>query len=127
VAPAAVTLRDGRVLLAGGDGSAIAEKPLASAEIFDPKTLAFTTIGSMSAPRVGDTATRLLDGRVLLAGGDGGSAEILDPTTGKFQSVGEMKASRTGPATATLLLDGRVLIAGGGSGSDATSAEIFQP
>jgi hypothetical protein len=39
-------LADGRVLVAGGNSSAVYEKPLASAEIFDPKTGTFAATGS---------------------------------------------------------------------------------
>ncbi|MGA2662190.1 MAG: kelch repeat-containing protein [Verrucomicrobiota bacterium] len=126
--PALATLADGRVLIAGGNGSAVAEVPLASAEIFDPETLAFTSTGSMAATRDGMTATPLLDGRVLVAGGaTDRSAELYDPRAGAFGPTGQMIVYRTGLATATLLADGRVYIAGGGSGDDANSAEIYQP
>jgi len=76
----AVKLKDGRVLVAGGhereydySGSA-----LSTAEIFDPKTGEWTSIPKMIRKRIGATALRLDDGRVLVAGGDAGS-EIYDP------------------------------------------------
>jgi hypothetical protein len=124
--PSVTLLSNGRVLIAGGSGSAVAGRPLASAETFNPTTLAFTATGSMATARDGMTATRLKDGRVLIAGGDDGSAELYNPATGKFSAAGQMIADRTG-ATATLLPDGRVYIAGGGTGPDASSAEIYQP
>lgn len=63
------------------------------------------------------TATRLNDGRVLVAGGfsAGGPvarAEIFDPATNTWQLTGTMTSARSGH-TATLLQDGRVLVAGG--------------
>src|SRR5262249_25599745 len=42
---------------------------LASADFYDPVTNAFTTGPSMTRPRIEHSATRLQDGRVLIAGG----------------------------------------------------------
>jgi hypothetical protein len=77
---------------------------------------------------------RLLDGRVLIAGGgsnDGrqatASAEIFDPATLQWTPTPPMSAARLN-ATATLLPDGRVRVAGGSDGSQAlSSVEIFDP
>src|SRR5215831_17283781 len=45
----------------------------------------FTATGDMTTARVGHTATLLLDGRVLIVGGDKtGTAELYDPATGTF-------------------------------------------
>src|SRR5689334_8814068 len=74
----------------------------------------FTPTGNMTTPRsYGVTATRLLDGKVLITGGSGdrpASAELYDPSTGTFSATGNMTALRIDPS-ATLLADGRVLIA----------------
>jgi hypothetical protein len=88
----------------------------------------FVATGSMKHARMDATATLLLDGRVLIAGGvsDLGeraqaliTAELYDPANGKFTSTGSMNASYT---NATLLSDGLVLMSGG-----STSAELYDP
>lgn len=92
--------------------------------------------GTLNQSRYAHTATRLADGRVLIAGGierEGvalDTTEIYDPATGKFTSAGRMTTKRVGQ-TATLLPDGQVLLTGG---SDLTfydgalaSTELFDP
>src|SRR5262245_58647867 len=87
---------------------------------------------TMSVERRGHTATRLSDGRVLIAGGESSSgalneSEIYDPATSEFSTAGNLNAART-DHTATLLSDGRVLIAGGRNGAGAlNTTEIFDP
>lgn len=87
--------------------------------------------GTMNVSRAFHTATRLLDGRILVAGGItfGGqsgsnyytevldSAEVYDPATGTWTVTGPMRRFRAGH-TATLLPDGRVLVAGGTQGNN---------
>ncbi|HZJ47317.1 MAG TPA: kelch repeat-containing protein [Pyrinomonadaceae bacterium] len=87
---------------------------------------------AMATERRGHTATRLADGRVLIAGGESGSGalnetEIYDPTSATFSVSGNMSTARV-DHSATLLADGRVLIAGGrnGAGSIPTT-EMFDP
>jgi hypothetical protein len=75
----------------------------------------FISVGSMTTPRIGHTATLLLDGHVLITGGSNerpASAELFDPVTNTFTRTGDMTTGRFGNS-ATLLPDGRVLIAGG--------------
>ncbi|MGD0248266.1 MAG: AmmeMemoRadiSam system protein B, partial [Candidatus Limnocylindrales bacterium] len=132
----ATLLRDGRVLIAGGDD--YNNHYFDTAELYDPDAGTFSATGSMATARQGHTATRLDDGRVLIAGGDNGgrsnlaSAELYDPSTGKFSATGSMTKARA-HHTATLLTDGRVLIVGGcrvTSECNSTlvaSAEIYDP
>jgi N-acetylneuraminic acid mutarotase len=91
----------------------------------------FTPLGSAGASL--ETATRLADGRVLLAGGvacassgscpNTGEARLFDPATNTFSVVGPLAIARS-ELTATLLRDGSVLIAGG---ADETAVELFSP
>jgi hypothetical protein len=117
--------QDGRVLITGGNGTDF--EFYASTEIFDPQANggvgAFIPGGTMSRARGGGhTATRLLDGRVLIAGGSScpcptpaDPADIYDPTTGMWSITGPTQEG-IAVHTATLLGNGKVLIAGGGSG-----------
>lgn len=76
----------------------------------------------------------MLDGHVLIAGGDvgdgdGGSpvAELYDPSTGAFTRTGHMIVRRE-QHTAMLLPDGSTLFAGGHLSVDlAATAEIYDP
>ncbi|WP_164002991.1 Ig-like domain-containing protein [Pyxidicoccus caerfyrddinensis] len=88
--------------------------------------------GNLSSGRWDHTATRLADGRVLVAGGETStgaysSAHLYNPATGTWTATGSMSASRT-MHRAVLLDDGRVLVMGGNSGtSNLYSAEIYNP
>jgi Tol biopolymer transport system component len=66
----ATLLPDGHVLIAGGlQQGASTWDQLSSTELYDPGTGAFSPAGSMGDARVDGTATLLVDGRVLIAGG----------------------------------------------------------
>jgi hypothetical protein len=93
----------------------------------------------MATIRIGDTATLLPDGTVLIVGGSErdstgtgsvglASAELYNPRTGAFSTLGSMATGRRDPAS-VLLPDGRVLIAGGWDGDETyfDTAELFQP
>jgi hypothetical protein len=135
----ATLLKDGRVLIAGGDMDCGTTCPIASSLIYDPAAGAFLNTGNLNEPRFSHSATLLQDGRVLIAGGytltgipalitEASTYDIYDPSTGLFTSAGPMREPRAFH-TATLLNDGRVLIAGGqDSFSNATDAtETFDP
>jgi hypothetical protein len=91
---------------------------------------AWTLTGSFNSPRADHTATRLLDGRVLIAGGNTlVSAEVYQPGVGTWSFTGSMSNARY-RHTATLLGSGQVLVAGGCQGSfciGMTSAERYNP
>lgn len=125
------TLRNGEVLMAGGDNGQ--KQMLDTAELYNPRTNKWTPTGKMNVARGGQTATLLPDGTVLLAGGivdDGqptAAAEIYNPKTGRFTRIADMHFARGGQ-TATPLKNGTVLIAGGFDRKDLVrQAEIYHP
>ncbi|MDP8961060.1 MAG: kelch-like protein, partial [Actinomycetota bacterium] len=136
-------LPDGTVLVTGGTGEtgtssqgSQSVRPLAAAELFNPATGTWTPVGDLLVPRFEHTATRLPDGRVLIAGGigsEGGavaavaSAELYDPATRTFARTGQMTQPRSDHA-AVILAGGRVLAVGGDGGESALSGgEIYDP
>lgn len=133
--PTATLLPDDTVLMAGGydnkDGTSVV---LGSAEFYDADAQSFTLTGSLLTPRGRHTATLLLDGTVLIAGGYGddvlASAELYDPVTGEFFAAGSMSEKRW-RHTETLLENGDVLIIGGSKfpgdtpGGALSSAELY--
>jgi WD40 repeat protein len=109
--------------------------PLISPPTVRPSS--WTATGPMLEVRQGGTATLLLDGKVLVAGGLGkqnapggwmsplATAELYDPGTRTWTATGSMTTPRQS-STATLLPDGRVLVAGGDN-ANGTSAELYDP
>ncbi len=123
--PAAVVLRDGRVLVAGGyfriapDGRAPAAGAL------------------LASYRQPDTRSGVLtDVSPPLVGAAMATAELFDPVTGQWTETAPMRYARYG-AAATLLADGRVLVVGSqcpAYGGEVTvdqgacaSAEVYDP
>ena len=125
-----VRLRDGRVMLGGGDGG---EK---SVYIFDGAK--FTATASLHTARSMLSAHTLPDGRVVVIGGSNVSAgsvkspqssyEFWSPKTGQWTyGASKLAIPRTWHASA-LLRDGRILVMGGYSiaGSCAPTASVEQ-
>jgi len=94
----------------------------------------FTPAGRMITPRMGHSATLLLDGRVLIAGGRTylplgldspgplASAEIYDPQTKTFSPTGDMAILHGG--VSVLLPSGKVLFVGSDAGQ-RLAAEVY--
>ena len=115
----ATTLKDGRILIAGGYSSDAGET-LRSAEIFHPSERRFQLLdGLMADGRMDHTATLLDDGRVLITGGwcsqrqeTVASAELWDPGTLTFRTTEPMPYGRH-EHCAIRIGDGRVVVSGG--------------
>lgn len=94
---------------------------------------AWASVGTVPTPRHYSTLSRLLDGRLLLAGGIGGAgpsgeADLYDPASGTWSAAAPMLHLRSDPG-AVRLPDGRVLVFGGdGVGLNTTvAAELYDP
>jgi len=132
----ATLLRDGDVLLAGGNGGLTsgvdASGYVFATEVYDAGLDTWTAVGSLSGGRSTHSATLLASGRVLVAGGEhnGGldSAESYDPVAKQWSAAGSMQHRRIGHQ-AVMLPSGSVLLIGGyntESGYDHTT-EIYDP
>lgn len=132
----AVTLADGRVLVAAGSSAA---GPLSSAELYDPTTGVWTLTGSLNTARMWFGQPALLaDGRVLIAGGtdisgygDYASVEVYNPAMGIWSYTGSLNTPRRG-AQPIRLQDGRVLLAAGAHGLPngnrfLATSELYNP
>jgi len=136
----ATLLPDGNVLVAGGTGN-VAPTLLSSAEVYSPEAQIqgrfWRAIAPMNFGRQLHTATLLMNGKVLVAGGYGvagsyydslASAELYDPMSHTWTNTGSMNSVRRHHA-AVLLPNGKVLVAGGyASGNDISySADLYDP
>lgn len=125
-------LADGRVMITGGRTNTTLESVAALTEIYNPISNTVTPAANLLIPRGFPKATALLDGRVLISGGNMASnisvlrTEIYNPNTDTYTFGGFLTYPRLSVSTATLLADGRVLLVGG-SGVGATVPEIFEP
>jgi hypothetical protein len=150
----ATLLPDGRVLVIGGRDPQ--DRPLATAELWEPKRRVWSAAGRLHLGRCCHTATLLDDGRVLVAGGrvkhddpedceddranhrvcttTTDSVEIWDPRTRRFSEGPNLATGGNGTDfsdraahTATRLTDGRVLIMGGAGASEPDPLALRRP
>ena len=141
----ATLLPSGLVLIAGGfDIVNGLLTPLATAELYDPVLhtttstdshgvatttitggLDFTAAAPMAFTHYGQSATRLADGRVVIAGGNTTQTELYDPAAATWTTQGTTAATHTAHG-AVLLPDGRLLVVGGTQFAQP-AAELFDP
>ena len=119
---AAFVLAGGMLPVTSASAASVAGAPVHPPNTWSP------TAGPMSVPRTSGTATLLVDGDILVAGGGTRTADLYDPSTGTFTPTGSMSVARTN-ATASLLPSGDVLVAGGvnNTGLQVASAELYDP
>ena len=103
-------LRDGTVLVAGGEYNGGVQADMAAATRFDPVANAWTNLTTPAGwAHVGDVPLCVMpDGRVLLGSIDDAHTAFLDPATNAY-TVGPDKADRCAEESFTLLPDGTVL------------------
>jgi hypothetical protein len=130
LAPRAVVLGDGSVLVVGNDDPRCVRDDSVATEIWSPERAAWTSGPSLSKPRADFVALRAGRGSVLITGGVNpglvgasglqdnhqaySSTFLLDPLAAAagWRRTGLLRTARVAPAAATLS-DGRVLVAGG--------------
>jgi hypothetical protein len=126
----ATLLANGQVLIAGGTLSAGHAPGLTSAEIYDPASGQFASTGNLNQGRAFASAVRLLNGQVLVTGGESDavfftSAELYDPASGTFVPTGSANATHFS-SPAVLLNNGKVLFTGCEFPFGST-AELYDP
>ncbi|MDF3820345.1 kelch repeat-containing protein [Leptospira sp. 96542] len=139
-----VLLNDGSILVTGGF---IYPAPLSLNQtyLYYPDSESFLPANSMLRGRSQHTTTRLLDGRVLVAGGtnsliwppspDGSifmmdnSAELYDPNDNTFYLSNSSMMARRSFHCSVLLDDGKVMLIGGTTGNYAPldTTEFYDP
>lgn len=128
----ATLLKNGMVLIAGGVDPKDGPGAIASAELYNPATRAFTPTGILNTARYRPTASLLNNGMVQISGGANeagflSTAELYNPGTQKFVATGSLNIARIGHSI-TVLNNGTVLIVGGqGEDSALASAELYDP
>ena len=130
----ATLLANGKVLAAGDNVyQGNVNGTLDSAELFDPTSGTWTMTGSLPGPRSDHTATLLLNGQVLVAGGTDGtanlsSAVLYDPATGSWTTTTPLFAAHEDQG-ASLLPNGTVLVMGGNDITHFATAisEVYDP
>lgn len=128
----AITLQDGGILIVGGED--YDQMPRTGVLRFDPASRTFSNYATLATPRTATVVDRLVDGRLLVAGGVTGiKSTDLTATSELLASNG---ARSDGPAmnlprrnhTITRLNSGKLLVVGG-LGTDLwpmASAEMYE-
>jgi hypothetical protein len=131
---------EGRIYAAGGRRSSAAtgqvfQLTVPEVDVYDIAGDIWTTLPATSnipTQRAG-TAAAVLDGRLIVIGGESGAqetahseVEMLDPTTGRWSTLAPLQVGRHG--TQAVVHDGRIYIAAGSRTRGATeinSHEVF--
>jgi hypothetical protein len=125
----AVTLLDGRVFVAGGDGYPSSPASATGAEIYSPAKGTWSYAAAVPVTLQEAVVLRMADGKVLVAsacGGGGTSANndaIYDPNYDTWSLPAPVNFGHD-PGAALLLADGTPFLVGGGCGPGA-GCEIF--
>ena len=91
-------LADGRVLVMGGRQS----DAIAATESYDPSTNAWISLPAMPTARYSFGMTKLVDGRVLVAGGFGilgefvAKTELFNPVAQTWSAAGDLGTAHAG-------------------------------
>lgn len=131
MAHSAVTLTDGRVVIAGGMAW---PSYLTSFEIYKPGTNSFQTPGVVLSTGKARMATALLAGdKILLAGGDDGSSafsnvlETYEPNSGTVTALGATLTNKKSAPFAFTLSSGKVMITAGYAFAYPPEDDLFDP
>ncbi|WP_437877508.1 Kelch repeat-containing protein [Sorangium sp. So ce513] len=132
----ATLLGNGKVLVVGVQSVA----STANAQLFDPATDTWSSVGSTSPNlnRMGHTATLLPNGKVLVVGGVNpvsspvdylGSAALFNPVNNTWSTADDLFTAERAYHAATLLPNGRVLLSGGRSEWEVrhTGYGVYEP
>lgn len=140
----ATVLDDGTILVVGGAKAASPADAIcvgcrrleatSSASIYNPRNGSFSSVGPLTSARMFHTATRMADGRVIVAGGASGglmfaatgthpfplipqgavaTIEVFDPAEKTFKSVTSDPQGGRSFAAATRTLNDELIITGG--------------
>jgi N-acetylneuraminic acid mutarotase len=133
---------DGKLYAAGGRRSSAGtgqhvELVVPEVDVYDFSSGTWSTLPASSnipTPRAG-TTTVVLDGRLVVIGGESGAqeaghaeVEALDPRTGRWTTMAPLRVGRH--AAQAAMVDGRVYVAAGSRTRGATevsSQEVFTP
>jgi hypothetical protein len=112
----AITLQDGRVLIAGGSQGPGLSNSIRRVDIFDPITETFTEIDEMHSMRTTPAAALLRDGRVVFSGyvetityTFGSDSELFDPANNTFTPIEKTFYHTQTNQYGVTLLDGTVM------------------
>lgn len=130
----AVRMRDGRVLVAGGE-TALDGRCKSNADIFNPTTNTWVQVAGMHRDRCGASATLLPNGQVLVVGGVGllasgltriwRTAELYRPKQDRWTRTAPLPEPRLHPVVEVIARH-RVLVTGGESFSERfTSSYVY--